>query len=91
MRSVRDIAAGSSAVIVLRPQRQSVTHSLDAMAWRTVGSLPISSAIPTIANDSIPQSHKTISSGVPTNADVVICSGVSPIPPNRGGNLLLCR
>src|SRR6266566_6544422 len=43
---------------------------------RTVGSMPISMAIPTMAKASIPQSRSAMSSGVPSNAD--IASELSP-------------
>ena len=44
---------------------------------RTVGSIPISVATPTIAKAFTPASRSTMSSGVPSNADIVILSKIA--------------
>jgi hypothetical protein len=47
-------------------------NEAQAAACRSVGSIPISVAIPTMATDRIPQSRNASVSGVPSNADMVI-------------------
>src|ERR1043166_7436349 len=47
--------------------------------WRTVGSMPISMAMPTMAKAVIPQSRSAMSNGVPSNADMVILSKIASL------------
>ena len=63
------------------PQASAIITGMKhrSAAWRAVGSIPISVAIPTMATDRIPQSRNASVSGVPSNADMVILSNTASL------------
>src|SRR5262245_12467892 len=62
--------------------------------WRTVGSIPISVAIPQIMKEIMPQSRRAMLKGVPSKADIEILSKIGlhivddKCAPVGAGNLL---
>src|SRR5258706_6564710 len=50
-------------------------------AWRAVGSIPISIAMPAIATPALAQSRKSKASGVPPNADIASLSKIASLGP----------
>src|SRR5437588_1876619 len=57
-------------------------------AWRHVGSIPISSAIPTTMKLRMPQSRNAMPRNVPSNADIVILSIIaSPVCGSNSGTI----